>query len=245
MQLCRFTLKEDPEAARSGIFHDSRVYETQGMNAVGVHDLSRITFLPPIGMPHVLRAFDRYGDAWAYSYRNPSAIVGPMAEIDYPGLVRTLDVELRVGIVVKDRGEQIDREEAHEFVLGYTLALCFAGHELANPDTPLLGGAPFDHPIGVGPFLTTPDVFDPSIEAAYVFKVNGEPLFETKKLGDPFEELLVAASTTLPVSAGELLLGPAMERPSLKNSKLGRALRPGDSVQFGTESLGMLTLRIV
>lgn len=248
VQLCRFVLRDDPEITRSGIFHENRLYETDGQNPIGVHDLGKVVLLPPVGRMASVRVFDYDAlGSLSYRYQNPSGCLGPMGELDAPAHIKALEFEARLGAIVKDLGESLDLEEAHEFILGYTLMIGFFGVDIAEKDP--LSALAHDLPFGLGPFLSTPDQvqFKPGepIKLESTIKINGEPLFQGTLEQPSFEELLVAASRGIPVVPSDLILGPALQRPSTRNSALNRPIRPGDSIQFIAAPFGALTLKVV
>lgn len=239
MQLCRFELRDNPGQVRSGIFHEGRVYETDGQNAIGVHDLGRVDFLPPVSLPPTLRVFDRNGE---FAYRNSAVFLGPLAELDVPA--GDVDFEVRVAAVLKDSGGRMTSEEATDFILGYVMFIGFFA------DDQLRSGAQtaaFDVPFAIGPFLTTPDsvVVGEQFVTKLAVKINGEVMHESEHSHSKFEEMIVRASRSNEVRAADLIAGPTLMKPPVLESKLGRYLRPGDTVQAGTESLGMLTIKLV
>lgn len=248
MQLCRFCLRDDVETIRSGLFHDQRVYETDGQNALGLHELSKVILLPPVAFIPAAKFFDVGPDGeLIYSYRNAAILMGPLAEYDLPSTSKFLDIEARVGVVLKDQGEQIEVSEAAEFILGYTLVLSFRAEDLyqKNPKSALW----HDFPIAIGPFITTPEDIsisrDGRFESEYRIAVNGEEIQSGRHQHAPFTEFVSAGSQGIPALATELIVGPAVDFGGLRNSSLNRPLRPGDSIQFSCGPIGILTIKVV
>lgn len=232
MKLCRFVLTHEPEVARSGIFHDGRVYETDGSQAIGVHDPSKVRFLAPVGTPPAVRFFD---SPTAYRYGNPSALLAPQTEFDAPPGMTELDLEVRLGIVTSEAGEQIDAEEAEAFVLGVVLVLTFFDRRLLERE-PVRAR---DLPSIVGPLLTTPDdLAEAPVAEVQVFVGSEERIRASVSTALPSAEMLASASRNLPVRAGELLIGPPMALPTLAETPLGRCLRPGDEFRVVADPLG-------
>lgn len=238
MKLCRFELSQAPGLARSGIFHDGRVYETDGEKAIGVHDPGKVRFLAPVAAPPALRIFE---PGPTFRYGNGSAILDPDAEIDAPPGIGDLEPEIRVAVVVRDEGEQISADEADEFVLGFTLALGFVGADLLTTDFIRA----VDMPIVVGPLLTTPDELTTQ-SFAIRLNVNGDLVWSgSHEMSLSTREMLVAASRNLAVRVADLMLAPPMALPLLSGTALRRGLRPRDTVQVVAEPLGALSAAIV
>lgn len=253
MKLCRFTLSHEPERLRSGIYYDNRVYETDGENAIGLHELGKVRLLAPLGRPPSWRSFDLVnvsGEAQlTYRYRNPIALADPVSEIDAPSGSLDLEPELRLAIVVGDRGERIEPEEAAAFVLGATLLLGFVAADVAEEEATM--GLPdtrsHDLPALIGPFVVTPDEVQSMGGTFKVeLQVNGHTQCRIESpLAAGFAEVLGAATRSLPVAPGDLIALPAFELPRLVTTQLGRALRPGDSVLATVEDLGALSAKIL
>ena len=260
MKLCRFLLKNAPEEARSGIYHEGRYYETDGEKAVGIRDPGAINLLPPIGTPPAARVFETYTDSsgetnLTYRYINPTDLYGPNAEIELPQFSTELDFNVHVVGTVRDRGEMIESQEASDFVLGYALMLVFFEPELAEHERHF--GLPYgpSHDVGValGPYLTTPDELtefcsrsDPThYSFRYEIKVGDVQI--AKNLYEPaqsFSDLLQFGSRIRTIQVGEIVAWPMLDKPSLDLSALGRSLTTGDKIEVSVDGFGTLVARI-
>lgn len=258
MKLCRFELIESPGDIRSGLYFDGRFYETDGQNAIGIHDPGQVRLYPPLGQPPAIRlfdqAFDQDGRAWTYySYTNPTVLHGPNSEVTLPESGDKWDFEVRVCGVIGARGEQIDPIEAPTFVLGYALMIV-----MTTPDTALearLGGMAAiqrDFAISVGPFLVTPDeLAEAAGEAPLSFRWRYEiwvnDVVVAKGINESalsFADLLGIASQNHQVQPGEILAWPPLEKQPIDLTALGRTILPTDKVQVKTEALGILVARL-
>lgn len=256
MKLCRFELTQDPGVSRSGIFFDNRVYETDGENAIGVHDLGKVAFLTPIGRTGSVRRFELSGDALYSLYGNPGTVLASQTEVDVPPDALSLEPEVRIGALVRDEGDRIARDEAGSFVLGLAptislVSLDLAAHEKA---TGLPASASIDFPLAVGPLLTTPDELegkrvqpeDARYRLEVSLSVNGEEVSKTTwTMPIAIEDLVVAASRNVRIAPGDMLLTPPAPLPALPTTRFGRALRPSDTVLASIEELGAVVLRLV
>jgi len=255
MILCRFELRADPGTARSGILFDGRVYETDGENAIGIHEPGLVRLLTPIGTPPSVRLFDLerggHGEpVLLYSYYNPGALVPTAGSLGVPVGEGDVEVELRVAVVVKDDGLQVEPSEAAGFVLGYSvLAVLYnaeAREDAQRNDWPK--ALAYDVGAFFGPSLVTPDDLADSRSADGGFQwtatvqVNGEDVCEVKDAPEAsLEDLLSVASQRLPVRSGELLAFPALPVPPLSATPLGRPLLPGDRLSATIGPLGTLS----
>ena len=142
MKLCRFVVSEDPRP-RAGVFHDGKVYETDGEHALGVHAPDSVSLLTPIGHAGSLRLFP--WDGGAFVYGNSGAIATPessvlFSETGFAGC----DVFLAAILGGGDR--ECTLEDAAALVLGYSILVAFSdGRPLYGPGFVL------------GPFVVTPE----------------------------------------------------------------------------------------
>lgn len=258
VKLCRFELLEEPEQIRSGIYFDGKIYETDGINPIGVHELDRIRLFPPLGHPPVLRLFDTVvaedgTQIPYYSYANPMVLTGPNSEITLPAQDNDWDFEVRVCGVVGDRGEQIDAVEAPSFIIGYSLMLVLKSTRTSLEATVGYSHAGVrDYGIAIGPFLVTPDdVADSLVEGEtslfrwpYEIYVNDEVIARgVNECSLSFADLLVASSANSAVYPGEIIAFPPLEKQPIDLTSHGRGLLPTDKVAIRTDALGILVAR--
>ncbi|MBV6457269.1 MAG: hypothetical protein HONBIEJF_00377 [Fimbriimonadaceae bacterium] len=245
MKLVRFDLTASPGQVRSGIYYDNRIYETNGNQPVGIHDLSKLTLLAPLGSPPSVRRFSPLADGGlAYEFLNPTILRGPLAEIDAPDFTRDLAPELSLGIIVSDAGEMIDETEAPGFILGFTVVAVLVAEDLREEERKLgLGpGRSSDIGIVVGPFLTTPDELDEeggwqNRDWTATLRIGQGDTLATP-LTAPIIEMLITASRNAPLQAGEVLLTPPARLPA-------SPLMPADHVVAGIAGLGDLHFSVI
>ncbi len=256
MKLCRFELRADLGVVRSGILHEDRLYETDGQNAIGVHELDAIRLLPPLGLPPTLRLFETFQDpdgarGLTYHFANPTRIYGPLSRIPLPDSLGEIDFEVRVATTITEAGSQIEEAEAERFLLGMTILLVLRATDLAEREA-ARGSAPgpsYDVGFGLGPFLVTPEDLRAQGGAdvtryrwPFRVQVNDEVLGEgDEEAPCSFADMLTLASATGMVLPGELLASPPLLAPSMRR-KLDRGLLPGDKVRARVQGLDVLVL---
>jgi hypothetical protein len=240
MKLCRFELLEAEGIARSGIFHESKVYETNGEKAIGIHDLSKVKFLPPVSKPPTIRAFREDG---TYEYLSNATLLGPLHSYTMPPSIGEMEIEARVAAVVKDRGESVGPEEAHGFLLGFTNCIRFKH---------TVDGLPQDLGLAIGPFLHTLEDFKEYDEGAqapiswrWELIVDKKQRYANEEAGalEPLKAIELASRTNA-IQSGDLLLLPPLSHPPLLETSLERNVLPGDEVAIGFERLGFLLVHV-
>jgi 2-keto-4-pentenoate hydratase/2-oxohepta-3-ene-1,7-dioic acid hydratase in catechol pathway len=256
VKLARFELVRDPGVIRSGVWHQDRVYETDGEKAAGIHEPGDIVLHPPIGRPPCLRLFEAESpEGSAYAFGNPGSLWGPGSEIPSPMEGPGLGMECRIAAVCSDAGRMIDPSEGSSFLLGATLLILFTSEptrmsELSLGQAP---GASRDLGGALGPFLVTPDDLGappgrPSsvrFRLEYEVHVNGDLIGEGEWETDPsFGSLAQAASQGCGIYPSDVIAWPPLPLPPLLASALGRDLASGDRIRFSAEPLGQLVIRL-
>ncbi len=263
MKLCRFDVINRPgDLPRSGVYHEGKVYETDGQNAIGVHDPANIQFLCPIGRPPIVRCFESYqagpGEhALSYFFMNPSLLKGPDGTIEIPPTVENLDLEVRVFGVSQDNGLMIEPAEADGFLLGYGFMVVLVDRELAGSSMEVSSEhwtSARDVGAFVSPFVVTPEELTVQLVREskskfawnYEISVSGEAIAdkETFESDYAFSDLLYFASRRSSLSTGEVVTWPLLPKPEIEMSRLGRYLIPGDTLKVVVEGLGAITGRI-
>jgi len=256
MKLCRFELNEDPGVARSGIYHENRVYETDGKNAIGVHDLGRLRFLAPIGTPTSLRFLHQSPLEAPHDlvriYGHPRSLEGVDAQLEVLAGETELDLELRLGWVIKDDGDSLEPEEAAGFILGYLpIATLLPRRAARNSVT---AGVPWyaarEDAWTTGALLSTSDDWEsaigPDVSWNLVLEVNGQEIVTgTFPISPSVKCATARLSQILPIRAGDLILSPPLAIPPIAETSLGRWLRPGDQIAARETVLGRLAFQVV
>jgi len=257
MKLCRFALLDAPGQPRSGIFLDSRVYETDGLTPVGIHELGGLRLLSPVGTPPTIRAFSLDGQGrLGYQYLNPTLLKGPLGEIEVPDWTEELDLEVSLAVVAQDTGRSVQEDEAAGFVLGFTLFLALVALDAKRFEAARGAEAIHYREVGLaaGPFLITPDGMPSEPSAAgggpqveLTIQINRELAWKqvVNLMVVPVGQMVQAASQYCPVVQGDLLVAPPWSKPPLPETHFGQYLRSGDSLAVSVEGLDSLHVRLV
>ena len=260
VKLCRFVLIDAPEQPRSGVYHEGRVYETDGERAIGIHEPGTVSFLPPLGAPSAVRVFEGFrrpsGDrGLTYRFLNTTGFRGPNSLGDAPPAAQTLDFDVHVAAAVADFAESVEPREAPSFILGYLIMIVLYDSDMAEEERTL--GLPLgpSHDFGgvLGPYLTTPEDLaeftlgsDPT-EFAWRYRVRVNETEIAAGVNEPpapASDLLSFSSRLRAVNAGELLAWPALEKPGLDASPLERFLTASDRIEVTVDGLGTLVARL-
>ncbi|MGA3189100.1 MAG: fumarylacetoacetate hydrolase family protein [Bryobacteraceae bacterium] len=90
----------------------------------------------------------------------PSSLIASGDAIVYPSLSQRVDFEGELGIVIGDRARNVPREEALDYVLGFTIVNDVTARDLQKKDGQWTRGKGFDTFCAVGPCLVSKDELD-------------------------------------------------------------------------------------
>jgi 2-keto-4-pentenoate hydratase/2-oxohepta-3-ene-1,7-dioic acid hydratase in catechol pathway len=261
VKLCRFDLADSRGTARSGFVYGGKIYETDGVNPIAVHDPGDARLLAPVGRPPSVRLFSAVKPAYAewieegeaepaphFSYLNPSLLAGPNSAV--PAALHSWQVACKpcLAAVVDEGGRDLSSQEAESRILGICLGMVFYAIDLERDDLAKGLGSARSHDVGfaVGPALTTPDEIDDLRLAdgadgdLTVSAFVGEAQFLDVSLADThvsLSEAVSSASRSCALAAGDLIL------LALGTSRTDEPLEPGAVVRVHAERLGALVMR--
>jgi 2-keto-4-pentenoate hydratase/2-oxohepta-3-ene-1,7-dioic acid hydratase in catechol pathway len=249
-------LRNGPEAMSA-----AREVARAGANLVGrtapdgasvSYDPDAVDLRAPLPRPNTIRdfsVFEDHGrekpDVWydlpAYYKGNPDSVVPPGAAIEWPSYTNQLDFELELAAVVGRECRNVGADEAEQYVAGYTIFDDFSARDIQAEEMELgLGpGKGKDFANGFGPYLVTPDAFDPS-DAAMIARVNGEVWSEgnADEMYHSIGDMLAHASMDETVHPGDVL-GTGTVGGGC-GYDLDRWIERGDRIELEIEGIGTL-----
>jgi 2-keto-4-pentenoate hydratase/2-oxohepta-3-ene-1,7-dioic acid hydratase in catechol pathway len=167
----------------------------------------------------------------------PTAVIGPGAAIVYPTqLSQRVDYEAELAVVISRRARHVRRQDAFDYVWGYTCANDVTARDLQQRDGQWTRAKSFDTFCPLGPWIVPNlDVSDLAVRS----RVNGE-LRQDGRTGDmifPVDELIAFVSAVMTLGPGDVILTgtPAGIGP----------LQLGDRVTVEVEGIGSLTNELV
>jgi 2-keto-4-pentenoate hydratase/2-oxohepta-3-ene-1,7-dioic acid hydratase in catechol pathway len=183
-----------------------------------------------------------------YYKGNPDSVIGPDEDIIWPSFTEKLDYELEFAAVLGCRGKNLSKNEAGDYIAGYTIFNDMSARDIIPAEVSAnLGpakGKDFDTGNVIGPWLVTPDEVDASnlrMEA----RINGE-VWSTGNSRDmrwSFAEIVAFMSTDETLHPGDLIGSGTVANGC--GDELDRWLRPGDVVELEVQGLGILRNRVI
>jgi 2-keto-4-pentenoate hydratase/2-oxohepta-3-ene-1,7-dioic acid hydratase in catechol pathway len=222
-----------------------------------------IEYMPPILHPSkMLSAGMNYREHLAESdkdapempvafFQSPSAFVGHGGEIVWTRKTTALDYEIELAFVIGKKGRYIKRDEAVEYIYGYTIYNDISERDLQLSEMKhglLLGGKNMDTFAPIGPWIVTQDEIGDPHNLTMTLRVNGEIRQDsnTKHMIYGIFDLIAYWSSLMTLYPGDIFgtgtpSGVAIGR---KPSPEPYYLKPGDIVEAEIEGLGVLVNRV-
>jgi 2-keto-4-pentenoate hydratase/2-oxohepta-3-ene-1,7-dioic acid hydratase in catechol pathway len=161
----------------------------------------------------------------------PSAVIADGKPIVLPPQSEQVEHEAELAVVIAQQARWIRPENAHDVILGYTIANDVTARDLQYRDEQWTRGKGFDSFCPLGPWIQTE--LDPA-DVLITCKVNGElrQLGSTRDMVFQIPQLIAYVSSIMTLERGDLLLTgtPAGVGP----------LNEGDEVSIEIEGIGIL-----
>ncbi|WP_188206740.1 fumarylacetoacetate hydrolase family protein [Alkalibacillus aidingensis] len=179
--------------------------------------------------------------------KSPSAVIGPNEAIDAHEMeTGQLDYEGELAVIIGKRGKNISREDALDYVFGYTIFNDVTARDLQKKHQQFFRGKSLDT---FGPFgpsvLTKDEVKDPQSLSIQTF-VNGElrQSSNTAHMIFPIDQLIETLSDGMTLEPGDVI---ATGTPSGvgKGFNPPKFLKSGDRVRIEIDEIGVLENDVV
>jgi 2-keto-4-pentenoate hydratase/2-oxohepta-3-ene-1,7-dioic acid hydratase in catechol pathway len=239
-----------------------------------VQPLARVHLLAPIPVPAQIRDFFAFEQhfknvnamaaklfgatpdippVWyefpLYTKCNRYSVVGTGHDVQRPNYAEVLDYELELACVIGKRGVDIPREEAYDYIFGFTIfndvsARDFQMREQAGQLGPAKG-KDFDTGNVMGPWIVTLDEIGDPHNLTMVARVNGEEWSRGNSGGmyHRFDAIIAHLSRNQTIYPGEIVgSGTAATGSGLEQ---GRFPSMGSVVELEIEKIGIIRNRFV
>ncbi|MFX0579512.1 fumarylacetoacetate hydrolase family protein [Nocardia nepalensis] len=178
---------------------------------------------------------------------DPLTISGPGDTIAPPEGAAELDYELEIAAVVGRSGRDVPREDAADYVFGYTIFNDWSARDLQLKlmQTGIGAGAAKDFSTTLGPCLVTADEIPDPYALTMRARVNGAELSlgSTATMTHTFADAIAQFSRVGGVFAGEVIASGTVA--SGTGFDVGRHLSAGDVVELEIEGIGTLRNQVV
>ncbi len=182
-----------------------------------------------------------------YYKGNRRSIVAPDEQVRWPSYTERLDYECEVAAVVGAGGRDLSSAEAAGHVFGYTIMNDWSARDVQKDEMSCwLGPAKGkDFATSLGPWVVTPDEWDPEADHAMTVTVDGELWSAGSTAGRrwSFGDMLAWVSRDEDIWPTDVLGSGTFGGGC--GLDLDRWLRPGSTVVLAVEGLGELTNQVI
>ena len=173
----------------------------------------------------------------------PQSLVGPDAAVEWdPELTGAVDYEGELVVVIGDRARNVSKEDALDYIAGYTVGNDVSARDLQNADEQWVRGKSLDSFGPLGPDLVTPDEVDDPHDLDIWTEVNGERLQDsnTEHLIFGLDEIIAFCSRAFTLNPGDVIYTGTPDGVGFfRDPQI--LLGDGDTMTVGVEGVGELT----
>lgn len=161
--------------------------------------------------------------------------------LNYKDLTDSLDYEVELAVIVGKKGKNIPKEDAHDYIFGYTVANDITVRNIQMKHTQWFKGKSFDTCCPIGPAIVTKDEIPFPPDLAIRCLVNGEVRQEsrTSLLIFDIPTILSDLSEGITLYPGDIILTGTPAGVGW-GAKPPRTLKPGDELLSEIEHIGTL-----
>lgn len=172
----------------------------------------------------------------------PTTVIGPNESVEsHKKVTSQLDYEGELAIIIGREGKGIPKEEALNYVFGYTIINDITARDLQERHKQYFLGKSLDGTCPMGPWIVHSSAIGNPNQLDIETKVNGEvrQKSNTEKFIFPIEEIISVLSQGMTLEPGDII---ATGTPAGvgKGYNPPKFLKPGDSIAITIENIGTL-----
>ncbi|RJS61697.1 fumarylacetoacetate hydrolase family protein [Bacillus sp. PK3_68] len=176
----------------------------------------------------------------------PTAVIAANESIPaYEELSNALDYEGELGVIIGKKGKSIAKEDALDYIFGYTIINDVTARDLQKRHKQFFLGKSLDGTCPMGPWIVTKDEVEDPHNLDIETKVNGEVRQQsnTKHFIFPIDDIISTLSKGMTLEPGDVIatgtpagVGQGMNPPGL--------LKSGDTIEINIEQIGTLLNKV-
>jgi len=217
--------------------------------------LDDVTLLPPASSPpkivclglnykdHVEEQGKDTPDEPILFMKPRTAVIGSNHAIIRPKMVKQLDYEAELAIVIGEKGKNIPVSEAKKHIFGYTAFNDVSARDIQFKDKQWTRGKSFDTFAPMGPCITTANQIEDPNDLRVRTRVNGELRQDssTKNMVFNVYEIVHHLSQAMTLEPGDIIATGTPAGVGVFMKPRPRFLSPGDLVEVEIEKIGILS----
>ncbi|WP_071394244.1 fumarylacetoacetate hydrolase family protein [Bacillus tuaregi] len=175
--------------------------------------------------------------------KSPTTVVGCGAEVlNHQQVTSELDYEGELAVIIGKKGRGISREDALDYVFGYTILNDVTARDLQAQHKQYFIGKSLDTTCPMGPWIVHSSEIEKPHNLNIETKINGEvrQSSNTENFIFPIEEIIHVLSKGMTLEPGDIIATGTPEGVG-KGFKPPRFLKSGDVMTVTIEQIGTLT----
>ncbi|MEM0286363.1 MAG: fumarylacetoacetate hydrolase family protein [Candidatus Methanomethyliaceae archaeon] len=177
-------------------------------------------------------------------FMKPSiSVIGPNDYIILPKISKRVDYEVELAIIIGKKGRYIKKEDAYDYIFGYTILNDITARDIQEKDfslsRPWLRSKGFDTFAPIGPYIVTKDEIGRNVELDLELRVNGEIRQKSNT-----KEMIFDVYTIIEYISSFTTLEPGTIIATGTPEKIGQ-LKDGDIVEAYIEKIGILRNKVI
>ncbi|MDW8021733.1 MAG: fumarylacetoacetate hydrolase family protein [Nitrososphaerota archaeon] len=183
---------------------------------------------PPEGMP--------------IFFKPATALNGPYDPIVKPRIVRQLDYEIELAVIIADRCRNVRASEAIHHVFGYSVFNDVSARDIQFLDGQWTRGKSFDTFAPIGPWIVSADELGDPHNLRMMTRVNGEirQNSSTSKMLLKIPEIISLLSQVMTLEPGDIIATGTPAGVGMFWKPEPKLLEPGDTVEMWIEKIGLI-----
>jgi len=176
----------------------------------------------------------------------PTTVIGHLDDVlEHKEVTEQLDYEGELAVVIGKRGKEIEKENALDYIFGYTILNDITARDLQKKHKQFFIGKSLDTSAPMGPWIVTSDSITNPNSLNIITTVNGEVRQQsnTKQFIFPIEEVISVLSKGMTLEPGDII---ATGTPAGvgKGFNPPRFLKAGDTMEISVEGIGTLINKV-
>jgi len=179
--------------------------------------------------------------------KGAGSVIGPGDAIEsHPHVTQEVDYEAELAVVIGRRGRDMAREQAADYIFGYTIINDVTARDLQRRTSQWFLGKSLDTFCPMGPYLAHRSVVGWPVELDIASYVNGElrQSSNTRLMIFDIATLIATLSRGMTLEPGDIIATGTCQGVGMGFNP-PRYLRPGDVVEVSIEKLGTLRNPVV
>lgn len=175
-------------------------------------------------------------------FKPATALTGPYDPIVKPKIVKQLDYEVELAVIIADRCKNVRPSEALHHVFGYSVFNDVSARDIQFQDGQWTRGKSFDTFAPIGPWIVSADEVGDPHNLRMMTKVNDEVRqnSSTSKMLIKIPDIVSLLSHVMTLEPGDIIATGTPAGVGIFWKPNPRLLEPGDTVEMWIEKIGLI-----